>query len=436
MKILRQIQLIVILGVFLLTSCTDNTKQDIKINLGSIEGTEIKELPKYDTTLFTAAYEVMLTQPLDHNNPAVGNFKQRILVFHSGDYNKPVVMETHGYNIWRDVEAEPCRIMKCNNVTVEHRFFGDSQPDSIPWEYLTIEQAAADHHRIIQTLKKFYKGKWMTTGISKGGQTAIFHKTLYPKDVDASIPYVAPANFAREDKRIHDFLNNKVGTAEERQKIRDFQIRLFENRDKLLPLTIEHCKEKDYTFKFGYERALEMNILEFSFAFWQWGADMKEMPGENATPKDMFDYLIKVSSFSFFEDKDVKRQQPFFYQALTQFGMYSYEVAPFKKYLKDNKDITFDFTLPEGVKHSFNPSIIMKVKNFLRTDATNMIFIYGEYDAWSATAVELGENKKCLKMVHPKGSHGTRIKHFSKENKQEIYNKMEKWMGVKINHEL
>ncbi len=433
MNLLRNFSWLIILSVSFLVSCVDKSQIAIDVNIKRIEGVKVKALTKYDTTLFKSAYEIMLTQPLDHTNPSVGTFEQRVLVFHSGDYSKPVVMETHGYNIWSDREAEPCRILKCNNVTVEHRFFGDSQPKVIPWEYLTIEQAAADHHRIVTLLKQFYTGKWLSTGISKGGQTAIFHKTLYPDDVDVSIPYVAPVNFAREDKRIHDFLNNRVGTPEARKRVKDFQIKLFENRASLMPLLKKHCEQKNYTFKFGFEKALDMNILEYSFAFWQWGScTIDDIPTKEATVEEMFKHLIKASSFSFFEDKGVKGQQPFFYQALTQFGMYSYEVAPFQKYLKSTKDFTFDFTLPEGVNHHFNPKIINKVREFVKTDASQMIFVYGGYDAWTATAVELGGNTKCLKMVHPTGSHGTRIKHFGDADKRLIYDKLENWLDVKI----
>ena len=67
-------------------------------------------------------------------------------------------------------------------------FFGKSIPDSMKWEYLTVEQAAADLHTINQLFRKIYKGKWISTGISKGGQTTLYFKYFYPEDVDIAIP--------------------------------------------------------------------------------------------------------------------------------------------------------------------------------------------------------------------------------------------------------
>ena len=47
----------------------------------------------------------------------------------------------------------------------------------------------------------------------------------------------------------------------------------------------------------------------------------------------------------FFEDEYIKRMQPFFYAALTETGMYDYNVKPFRKFLKDKGNIDFFFYL-------------------------------------------------------------------------------------------
>ena len=77
----------------------------------------------------------------------------------------------------------------------------------------------------------------------------------------------------------------------------------------------------------------------------------------------LFAHLAKSSPFNFFDSKGIKQQQPFFYQALTELGMYSYEVDPFKKYINYDKDLTFDFTLPEGADGTFNPESMIAVRS-------------------------------------------------------------------------
>ena len=141
----------------------------------SLPDAEIKEIRT--RAHFTEAYEISLLQPLDHKNQAAGTFRQKIFLSHV-DYSKPVVLGTEGYAARGNGPQELSRILKSNQLIVEHRYFGDSKPEKMEWKYLTVAQAAADHHRIIELFKKIYKGKWISTGISKGGQTCLIHFPL------------------------------------------------------------------------------------------------------------------------------------------------------------------------------------------------------------------------------------------------------------------
>lgn len=101
-------------------------------------------------------------------------------------------MATEGYKAFRRRVYEPTKLLNANQVTVEHRYYGSSVPYSIDYRYLNMKQATADLHKIKQLFSSIYKGKWISTGRSKGGVTTIFYRFFYPNDVDVSIPYVAP----------------------------------------------------------------------------------------------------------------------------------------------------------------------------------------------------------------------------------------------------
>jgi len=411
-------------------SCAQKKPQNLLSQLKEIPGVSVKKIAG-DTT-FTEYYELYFTQDLDHENPKAGTFQQRVLLGHHS-FNQPMVVQLEGYKIWSDKAGELSKLLHANQLTIEHRYFENSMPDSLDWQYLNIKQAAADQHVIIQALQKIYPEKWLTTGISKGGQTTIYHRYFYPDDVDVSVPYVAPHNLAREDKRIHKHLAS-IGNQETRDKIRQFQLVCFKNKAKLLPLADAYAKKKNYSFSMGLKRALDLSILEYPFAYWQWGGIPSDsIPNENASTKELFDHLFKVSSIDFFDVSNIKPLLAFYQQALTEIGMYSYEIAPFKQYLDDEKDITFDFTFPNEPIRKFDASSMIKINHWLQTDAEKILFIYGEYDTWSATAVNLKGNKKCKKFVNPKGSHRSRIKSFPPEIKKEILSTLEEWMDVKLN---
>ena len=323
---------------------------------------QISEIQKLDVKPFQEYYQFWFEQPVDHSDPAKGTFRQRVLLGHKQS-DAPVIVELEGYNIWSSEEGELANILKGNQLTIEHRFFDQSVPEGgIPWENLTIKQAADDQHEIIQAIRqKIYPAsKWISTGISKGGQTTIFHRYFYPADVDISVPYVASLNLEYVDPRLDKFLN-RLGTAKSGVKalfnwedlntchytIRDFQTMCFEHLDTLLPMLEELAAEKKYTYRMvgGTKRALQLMILEYPFAFWQWGNNCADIPDqESADWEEIFEYLVKVSSPDFFEDKYIVRMQPFFYAALTEIGMYDYKIKPFKKFLpEDDKDIDFSF---------------------------------------------------------------------------------------------
>lgn len=106
-------------------------------------------------------------------------------------------------------------------IFVEYRYFLGSTPDPKDWQYLTAENSADDLHAITTTFKNIYSGKWIATGISKGGQTTLLYRTFYPDDVDISVAYVAPLCYAAEDGRHEPFLR-RVSTAEDRKKVKIF----------------------------------------------------------------------------------------------------------------------------------------------------------------------------------------------------------------------
>lgn len=410
-----------------LAACTQPLTLEEKLN--QIPDVTVQKITG-DTT-YTEYYELYFTQPLDHENPEAGTFKQRVLLGHHA-IEKPMVVEIQGYNIWTEKAGELSKLLNANQLTIEHRYFKNSMPDSLDWKYLNIKQAAADQHKVIQALKKIYKNKWITTGISKGGQTTIYHRFFYPNDVDVSVPYVAPQNLVREDKRIHKHLAT-VGSKECRDKIYQFQLACFKNKKELLPLAKTHAEEKGYSFSMGLEKALDLSILEYSFAFWQWGGTKcEDIPSPDAKAQDLFKHLVRVSGMDFFDEISLKPSLAFYHQALTEIGMYSYEVAPFKPYISYEKDLTFDHVFPNEPIRKFNPESMIKVNKWLQTNAEKMLFIYGEWDTWSATAVDLKDNTKCKKFVNPKGSHGTRIRNFPAEMKTDIIKTLEEWLEMPI----
>jgi len=381
---------------------------------------------------FDENYEIWFEQPVDYADSTKGTFKQRVFIGYENP-EKPVIVELQGYGIGSERAGELANHYKANQINIEHRYFNNSRPEEIDWNTLTVKNAAKDQARIIDGIRKalYPDSKFISTGISKGCQTVMLHRRYFPNNVDACVCYVGPLNFEREDPRVYKFLN-EVSTLENREKVKAFQNLCFENRAALLEMMKSAASEQNMSWEFGVEKAIDYTILEYAFAFWQWGTPIESIPAKNATPEQIYNHLINVVGYSFFEEKSVEDLQPYFWTALTEQGIYGYETAPFKQYLNTDEIYKFDWAFPEGISKPFDYKPMQEVKNFLDYVAKDMMFIYGEYDSWSATAVELENDaarRELYKFVLPQGSHTTRIKSFSPEKQKEIYGIIDSWLA-------
>ncbi len=376
-----------------------------------------------DTTQFEKTWLLWFDQPIDHKHPEKGTFKQRIWYSYKSN-SAPMVMITEGYSAPRNYTSELALLTKSNQLIVEHRYFAKSRPDSLDWQYLTVEQAANDHHNIIQFFKQLHTNQWATTGISKGGQTAIFHRAFFPNDVDLSVPYVAPINLAREDERINDFFR-EVGDSEERVKIQAFQKAVLEKRAELMPLFIEYAKVKGYTFRMGIEKAFDLVVLEYPFSFWQWGSKSADIPEPTASAEVLFSHLSKGSDIGYVSDQDWEAIKPFFYQAYKELGYYAYIPGKLQPLLKGFSTDTISSCLfaPGGDTLQFLPTM-QTVMTKLKTSNPPIIAIVGQKDPWGSTSLITDSLSNTLKAIDPNGSHLTRISTLPEESQKAVMNRI------------
>ncbi len=379
---------------------------------------------------FSNEYQIVLQEPFDHKNPSAGTFDHYVYLSHIDD-SQPVVLVTEGYNASRRT-YEMSKILKANQVQVEYRFYGKSRPDSIPWQYLTNDQAIEDYHQLVTKLKRLYTGKWVSTGISKGGETVLIYKSKYPWDVKVAVPYVAPIIDGQEDPKTEEHINT-VGSEECRNKIEKFQRKLLEKRDSVIVEISKYASQKNMTFtEIPYDEALEYATLEFPFSFWQWGGKCDEIPSENATAKDLFNYVNDIVGISFYNDKTYYDLLPSYYQHMLELGYYGFDTTPVKDLLKVVHNPTNMRFAPKNVEIEFDENYIKEVRAFIENQGKNILYIYGEYDTWGACAPNPKAHVDALKMILKEGSHLTRIKDFSEEDQQIIYDKLQNWLGYSV----
>ncbi len=399
----------------------------------------VSEVQPLETTCFKEKYVLKMEQQVDWKTSAKGTFGERIFVGMKG-LDKPTVIVTEGYSASYGLnpgyEEELSRLFDANVVLCEYRYFSQSVPVPTNWDYMTVDNSLADYHHVRQVFGQLFKGKWISTGISKGGQTTMFYRATYPDDVDVSVSYVAPLNRAVEDGRHEKFLAKKVGTKEERKVIRQAMQELMRRKPELMKLFHAYCEENDYQFLMSEEDVYDYCVLEFPFALWQWGTPVSSIPELTSDEDDevWFDCLMKVSSPDYFAYPS--QYMPFDVQATKELGYYGYSLKPIKKWtsLKSTKGYLKKMWLPDSLrKYDFDPALYKRTVKYLKKEDPKHIFIYGEIDPWSSSGVCTWLNckkKKNMRVyVQPRGSHKARINNMPERMKTEIINRLTNWLN-------
>ena len=392
----------------------------------------IKEIRPLETSEFSEKYVTYFTQPLDHRHPEKGSFHQRVIVSHVG-FDRPTVIVTEGYGaayaLRSQYREELSKLLNANMIFVEYRYFLESTPEPKDWQYLTAENSADDLHAITTAFKNIYPGKWIATGISKGGQTTLLYRTFYPDDVDISVPYVAPLCHGVADGRHEPFLH-KVSTPENRKKIEDFQLEALKRKATLLPRFEKYCTEKNYSFRAPIEEIYDYSVLEYSFALWQWGTPISSIPATTASDDEIFSHLLAISEPGYFTADSPNAS--FFVQAARELGYYGYDVQPFKQYLsiQSSEGYLHRLMLPEELKDMpFDKTLSKKITKFLKKQDPKMIFIYGQNDPWTAAGVTWLKNKKNIHVfIQPNGSHLARINTLPEAEKAKVMELINGWL--------
>lgn len=426
-----RILLIALFNSLLFIGSAQADSRDILTYLQAVPGLEAEELdePPEGYRYFLLRYE----QPINHLRPWQGSFKQRMVLLHRAA-ESPTVLATNGYySSVSPYRYNLTRVLGANQLKVEHRYFAESRPESLDWEYLTIRQAAADHHRIIEAIRPFYQGKWVSRGSSKGGMTALYHRRFYPNDVDGTVANVAPLSFGRLDHRYVTFLD-QVGERNCRENLKRYQRDLLLRRESMKVLINEYAQEQQWQFSVpgGLDQVLDYSVGELYFQFFQYRSldECSLIPDHDASDEAMFEFMNGLGVISYLTDSGLKTFEPYFYQAISQFGYPKLLTRHLHDLLMYNPN---DYRVyvsewPEP----FDWHAMWDVANWVAFKGKNIMLVYGDSDPWTAAAFFLPNSKRrsTHKFMVEKGTHSANITTLSQQDRKWADKMLKHWTGV------
>ena len=409
---------------------------DIKDRLLAIPGVSLIQEKPYPGYRF---FVLNFTQPVDHRNPKKGTFQQRITVLHK-DTARPTVFHTGGYNVSTNPgRREPTQIVDGNQVSMEYRFFNPSRPDPADWSKLDIWQAASDQHRIFRALRKIYNKKWISTGGSKGGMTATYFERFYPHDMDGVVAYVAPNDVVNTEDSAYDRFFANVGTKECRDRLNAVQREALVRREPLEKKYAEVAAADGLTFDTigSLDKAYEAVVLDYVWGFWQYSlladcdSDVIPKDAKTATDDEIWTSIDTISGFSAYADQGLEPYTPYYYQAGTQLGAPTIEFPHIeKKYIRYGYQPPRNF-VPRDIGMKFERNAMRDVDTWVRNNAKQMLFVYGQNDPWGAEPFHLGKKARdSYVLTAPGANHGANVAGLVEAQKDLATARILKWAGV------
>ncbi|MET7621631.1 S28 family serine protease [Streptomyces sp. NPDC005408] len=383
-------------------------------------------------------YTLTFAQPVDHSRPWEGSFTQRLTLWHKAA-DKPTVFYTGGYTLATST-TQLTKVIDANQVSIEHRYFGQSRPAGAAgddWSKLTVWQEASDEHRLTQALRGIERGRWLGTGVSKGGMTATYHERFYPGDLDAVVAFVAPNDANNRDDSGYERFFTTVGTPECRAALNAAQREMLVRRDALLPKFEADAKTNGDTFEetLGTTgRAYEFAVLDQVWNFWQSGTidNCPTVPdAKTAGDDELYDWS-KKHGFSVYQDESLgtNGSGPYYRQAATQLGWADLKF----KHLRDVRRYPDIYqpnsVLPAAMRGSYDNAAIAGVDRWVQTRGERMMFIYGENDPWSAEKFSPSRHDS-YRYVVPGSNHAAQLAKLPAGEQAQAVETIKRWADVK-----
>ncbi|MFG2298671.1 S28 family serine protease [Streptomyces sp. NPDC048603] len=409
--------------------------EDIRARIGALPGMRLlgeRPAAAPGQTVLDLSYR----QPVDHRRPGGDSFEQRLTLVHKS-VRRPVVLYSSGYDLGSAPQrpAEPTELLDANQITVEQRFFGTSKPAVTDWSKLTIWQAASDHHRIIGALKRVYGGPWISTGGSKGGMTAVYHRRFYPDDVAGTVAYAAPNNTDDRDDSAYDAALERVGTAECRAALKTAQREALIRRAAMTERYARWAETGKAGFEIigGVDRAFELAVLRLPLMFWmhQPAGGCAAVPTTAATDDALYAWVDGVTRLSVYADPTLAAYTPYFHQLGTELG-YPHFAAPHLEGLLRYPGIQeVRSYVPRDIPLRFRPAAMADVDRWVRHRGGSLMFVNGENDVAVAEPFRLGRGTRdSYVFTVPEANHHLSIRSLPPADAARATDALRRWAGT------
>ena len=251
---------------------------------------------------------------------------------------------------------------------------------------------------------------------------------------------VAPHTPSAEDPRFPPFFASVGGEkyAVCRAKLEEFQKTLLLRRDEILPRI-----EGNYDILHGKEVAFESTVSTLDLSFWQYGSPESKTLGCDAIPppdaaiEDVYNFLDRVAAVSDNDDVNMRTYLPYYYQSAHQLGAPASNNIPLHGFLRhrDILETPYFYLTTDPPRPTWDDGKAMNdIQDWVKSDAAkNVMFLYGEFDPYTAAAFEINPAGDNHLYIAPGANHGAWIDALLPVEKEEATTILKRWFGIPPN---
>ena len=297
------------------------------------------------------------------------------------------------------------------------------------WKYLTTKQEADDLHAIVTALKTALRGKWIATGVSKNGNTAIEFRYFYPEDVDGTVPFCSPILTSLNDVRPISYMLKECGTPEVNATMNKIVEKLLKGAEQGFYKTFREyqIESEEVIATFTQYCYGVLNIYFNSFMNVSRSSWAKYFPALDTPDNKLCEIIDEMVPATYENDKEEDMSfYPYYIQQVKELGIESCLTDETLVWLKgssctEESIITMRLRPQDKwLMKTYDNTVQTKIANeFLPTTTCKILLVYSKDDPWTGGRPKEFNNPNVKVLINPVGIHDECLK-----SKEETYDEV------------